>query len=198
MWKGAGDEFTGRGANPRAADGVKQGLGAAPLIDDSIGGYILRKLDVCPFSRFVPRNLAMKKKLVVAAIAGVSVAALALMQTFVWAQEAAAEPKYTIKEVMGQAHKDGLLQKVVDGDATPEEKALLLDLYLSLLENNPPQGDADAFHAKAGEAVVAAARAWSSAAKAPKRRSSERSTAPPATRTTSRRRSEPYTTLPAS
>jgi hypothetical protein len=100
----------------------------------------------------------MKKKLVVAAVAGVSVAALALMQTFVWAQEAAAEPKYTIKEVMGQAHKDGLLQKVVDGDATPEEKALLLDLYLSLLENDPPQGDADAFHEKAGEAVVAAAR----------------------------------------
>ena len=58
----------------------------------------------------------MKKTLLVAAAAGLSVAALALTQTFVWAQEAAA-PKYTIKEVMEQAHKGGLLQKVADGDA---------------------------------------------------------------------------------
>jgi hypothetical protein len=100
----------------------------------------------------------MKKKLVVAAIAGVSVAALALMQTFVWAQDAAAEPKYTIKEIMEAAHKGGLMQKVVDGDASDEEKAQLLDLYLSLLENEPPLGEPAAFHEKAAMAVVAAAR----------------------------------------
>jgi hypothetical protein len=100
----------------------------------------------------------MKKLLLAASAAGLSIAALALMQSFVWAQEAAAEPKYTIEDVMEQAHKGGLLQKVVDGEATPEEKTLLLDLYLSLMENDPPLGDADAFHAKAADAVVAAAR----------------------------------------
>ncbi len=102
----------------------------------------------------------MTKTLLASAVAGTMLAGGAL----VWAQEGGDDDskngaaKYAIKQVMEQAHKEGLLTKVVDGQASADEKALLLDLYLSLLENDPPKGDAQAFHAKAAEAVVAAAR----------------------------------------
>ncbi len=87
----------------------------------------------------------MKKTLLCAAIVGTLMAGGAV----VWAQAGDAKaPKYTIKEVMTKAHKDGLMKKVVEGQASPEEKAELLDLYLSLVEQDPPKGDAKAFHEK--------------------------------------------------
>jgi hypothetical protein len=101
----------------------------------------------------------MKKTLCAAVLAILLMAILSLTQALVWAQESGdSEAKYTIKEVMTQAHKEGLIQKVEKGEATAEEKAKLLDLYLSLLENDPPQGDAVDFKEKASAAVVAAAR----------------------------------------
>ena len=66
--------------------------------------------------------------------------------------------KHTIKQVMKEAHKDKLLNKVVEGDASKEEKDNLLDLYISLLENKPKKGDEDSWHIKAGTLVVAAAK----------------------------------------
>jgi hypothetical protein len=97
----------------------------------------------------------MKKTLFCAAIVGTLMAGGAV----VWAQAGdAKEPKYTIKEVMTKAHKDGLMKKVVEGQGSPEDKAQLLDLYLSLVEQDPPKGDAKDFHEKASAAVVAAAR----------------------------------------
>jgi len=53
-----------------------------------------------------------------------------------------AEPKYTIKEVMKLAHKDGLMKKVASGDGTKEDAEKLLELYTALGENKPPKGDA--------------------------------------------------------
>jgi hypothetical protein len=97
----------------------------------------------------------MKKSLFCAAIAGTLIIGGALA----WAQEGAeVAPKYTIKEVMTKAHKEGLMKKVGEGQASPEEKAMLLDLYLSLVEQDPPKGHAKDFHEKAGAAIVAAAR----------------------------------------
>lgn len=97
----------------------------------------------------------MKKTLFCAAIIGPILAGGAV----VWAQAGDAKaPKYTIEEVMEKAHKDGLMKKIVAGEGSPEDKAQLLDLYLSLLEQDPPQGDATDFHEKAATAVVAAAR----------------------------------------
>ena len=66
--------------------------------------------------------------------------------------------KHSIKEVMKNAHKDGLLKKVLSEDASAEEKLVLLDHDLSLLDNKPPKGDEDAWHQKTGAVVLAAAK----------------------------------------
>jgi hypothetical protein len=51
------------------------------------------------------------------------------------------EPKHTIKEVMKEAHKGGLMKKVATGKASDEEKKELVELYTSLSQNKPPMGD---------------------------------------------------------
>jgi len=68
------------------------------------------------------------------------------------------KPKYTIKEVMKEAHKEGLLKKVSSGKASKEEKEKLLALYIALHQNKPPQGDAKEF-ATQSEGIVSAAKA---------------------------------------
>ena len=67
-------------------------------------------------------------------------------------------PKHTIKEVMKQAHSSKLLNKVVDGTASKEEKDQLLDLYISLFENAPPKGERGDWMRKSGGLLYAAAR----------------------------------------
>ena len=74
------------------------------------------------------------------------------------ADDAASKPKHTIKEVMQNANKGGLLKKVLDGQATPGEKLALLDHYISLLENKPPKGDMDSWNELAGKAALASAK----------------------------------------
>ena len=68
------------------------------------------------------------------------------------------EPKHTIKDVMKTAHKDGLLKKVLAGDASQEEKLILLDNYISLVECEPPKGDMQSWQNLAGRAALAAAK----------------------------------------
>lgn len=51
------------------------------------------------------------------------------------------EPKYTIKEVMAKAHKEGLLKKVVSGKADEDERKELAELYTALSQNKPPMGE---------------------------------------------------------
>jgi hypothetical protein len=88
-----------------------------------------------------------------------------LIQVAVYAQNPdKPTPKHAIKEVMQGAHMPpegggkSLRERVIAGDASDEEKTQLLDLYISLLENDPPRGDAEAFHKKAGAVALAAAR----------------------------------------
>ena len=62
----------------------------------------------------------------------------------------------TVKQIMGKAHgKDGLRKKVIDGDASNEEKKALIDLYtaMTLLKSSNPNGDADDWKART-KAVV--------------------------------------------
>jgi hypothetical protein len=69
--------------------------------------------------------------------------------------------KHTIKEVMQAAHgREGarLRQKVIDGQATAEEKVQLMDMYLSLAENAPPRGSAEDWHTKTDALLVAAVK----------------------------------------
>ncbi|MEX0867453.1 MAG: hypothetical protein WD030_08840 [Pirellulales bacterium] len=68
----------------------------------------------------------------------------------------AADEEITVKDVMENAHKSGLLKKVANGQASDDEKAQLLALYKALAANEPPQGDADSWTAKTTVLVTAA------------------------------------------
>jgi hypothetical protein len=69
------------------------------------------------------------------------------------------KPRYTIKQVMKLAHdKDGVLEKVLSGKATDEQKKQLTELYVALAQNAPPRGDKEDW-GEATKRVVAAARA---------------------------------------
>jgi hypothetical protein len=74
------------------------------------------------------------------------------------AEEEGAKPKHTIKEVMKLAHKDGLLKKVTEGQASDAEKKQLLDLYVSMVEAKPEKGSEESWHKLAGSAAMAAAK----------------------------------------
>jgi hypothetical protein len=61
------------------------------------------------------------------------------------------KPKFTIAEVMDQAHsKTGLLKKVMSGQSSKAEKEELVGLYTALTLNKPPKGDPKSFKEKAG------------------------------------------------
>jgi hypothetical protein len=72
--------------------------------------------------------------------------------------DAGAKPKYTVKQVMTEAHKGGLLKKVLEGKASQEEKLALLDHYVSLTENKPLKGTQESWDQKTNAIVVAAAK----------------------------------------
>jgi hypothetical protein len=74
-------------------------------------------------------------------------------------EEEAAKPKHAIKDVMQTAHsREGVLRKVLGGEASQEEKLALLDLYVSLTENEPPRGEKEAWDTKVNAIVLAAAK----------------------------------------
>ena len=58
---------------------------------------------------------------------------------------------------MKQAHGEKLLNKVVDGNASKEEKDKLLDLYLCMLVNKPTKGEQQSWIMKSGRLMWAAA-----------------------------------------
>ena len=66
--------------------------------------------------------------------------------------------KHTIKQVMKGAHKEGLLKKVAAGNGNDYDKQELLDLYISLAQNEPPKGELDNWRTLTTNIVVAAAK----------------------------------------
>jgi len=78
----------------------------------------------------------MRKLVSFAAAAAVVIAASA---SFTSADDA--EDQVTIKQVMKEAHKDGLLKKVLSGKASEDDKKKLAELYAALASNTPPKGD---------------------------------------------------------
>lgn len=93
-------------------------------------------------------------------IVGVSCLALVVGAMMLPLAQAAEEtkPKHTIKDVMKLGHKDGLLKKILKGDASEDDKKKLLDLYISMVESKPSRGDINSWHNLAGKATVAAAK----------------------------------------
>jgi hypothetical protein len=109
----------------------------------------------------------MKFKSRLAACSLVAALGASLTYAVARAQEGDADepkPKHEIAEVMHGAHlpaEEGaksLRDRVLGGDATPEEKQELLDLYISLAENKPPKGELEAWQAKTGKILVSAAK----------------------------------------
>ena len=70
--------------------------------------------------------------------------------------QAGEKAKYTIKEVMKEAHKDGLLKKVASGNASETDKKHLAELYKALSQNTPPKGDAEDWKTRTVAMVKAA------------------------------------------
>jgi hypothetical protein len=71
-----------------------------------------------------------------------------------WAS--ADDPKYSIKDVMKEGHKNGLYKKVAQGKATKEEKEKLVALYTALAKDMPPKGDAAAWKKQTEDMLAAA------------------------------------------
>ena len=86
------------------------------------------------------------------------VAALPMSRIVADHHESGPKPKHTIKQVMKEAHKKKLLNKVMDGKASKEEKQKLLDLYVSLWENKPPKGEQKSWDKLTSGIVVATAK----------------------------------------
>ncbi len=84
---------------------------------------------------------------------GLAVLALGLLSggAFRAADKDAEEPKYSVRDVMRQAHRKPdkntptLADKVITGKADKDEQAKLLELYVALTANKPAKGDADAW-----------------------------------------------------
>lgn len=68
------------------------------------------------------------------------------------------KPKFTVKQVMQKAHKgkDALKNKVQAGNASAEEKKMLLGMYQALAKNEPPKGDKESWKEKTTALVKAA------------------------------------------
>jgi len=88
----------------------------------------------------------------------VSFVLVAVVWSVAVAAEDAAKPKHTIKDVMVNAHKEGLLKKVLAEQASQEEKLVLLDHYISLVECAPAKGDVNSWQNLAGKLALASAK----------------------------------------
>ncbi len=66
------------------------------------------------------------------------------------------EKKLTIKDIMDQAHKKGLIKKVATGKASEAETKKLQTLYTALSKLSAPQGDKKSWEEKTKALVVAA------------------------------------------
>ncbi|MBM4092161.1 MAG: hypothetical protein FJ276_22435 [Planctomycetes bacterium] len=143
-----------------AADGtwlepnVSRAEPAVPVLDTTnFPSHDTRRF---PFSSFHAGGSIMRRAATIVSVIGlcVGLAGFALANG-----EDGGKAKYTIKEVMKEAHGSKLLNKVIGGEASSEEKMKLLDIYVALLENKPAKGEEAGWQAKANAVVAATAKA---------------------------------------
>ena len=68
------------------------------------------------------------------------------------------EKRLTIKDIMKEAHKDGLIKKVATDKATKKETKRLHELYTEMAKLSPPKGDKKSWDEKT-KALVDSAKA---------------------------------------
>src|SRR5262245_18844405 len=83
--------------------------------------------------------------------------ALVSMFLILGSNDAGEKAKYTISEVMKEAHKGGLMKTVASGKASDAEKKKLVELYTALAKNDPPKGEKADWKTKT-DAMLAAAK----------------------------------------
>ena len=100
------------------------------------------------------------KKLVslsmMAGLLSVCLAAQAASLTF--SDDDPPKEKLTIKVIMKEAHKDGLIKKVATGKASEKETKRLHELYTEMAKLSPPKGDKKSWDEKT-KALVDSAKA---------------------------------------
>lgn len=69
--------------------------------------------------------------------------------------QAGDKAKYSISEVMLEAHKGGLMKKVAGGKANDDERKQLVGYYKALSQNMPPKGGAESWKKLTGALVKA-------------------------------------------
>lgn len=107
----------------------------------------------------MPWHLEVAMKRFLGSVAAVAFMSVMVLTALGFEAEQAPRAKHSVKEVMQGAHKSGLLKKVLQDEASQEEKLELLDHYVSLAENKPIKGDAKAWEEKTNAIVLAAAKA---------------------------------------
>jgi hypothetical protein len=123
---------------------------ASPLCGIRVEAFSTEWPTICSFAlamSVIPsyKEKSMRKigiRCVALAALGVLMTAFASVSSMM-AANADEKPKYTIKEVMEQAHKSGLLKKVSAGTADKADREKLAELYKALMESKPPKGDAE-------------------------------------------------------
>lgn len=142
-----------------AADGtwlaphVSRAGPVVPMLDTT--NFLSHDTRRFPFSSFNAGGTIMRRAATIVSVIGlcVGVAGFALANG-----DDGGKAKYTIKEVMKEAHGSKLLNKVTGGEASSEEKMKLLDIYVALLENKPAKGEEAGWQAKANAVVAATAK----------------------------------------
>jgi hypothetical protein len=110
-----------------------------------------RRVGAAQFVALIPFNHSKENAVQQVKVFGLALVALGLFGAgaFRAADKDKEDPKYSIKQVMVQAHKKkdknspSLSDKVLNGNATKDEQAKLLELYTALGANKPPKGDPD-------------------------------------------------------
>lgn len=102
------------------------------------------------------QNSKVLKRLVALGTASLCLGVLVSMSLAAGQDEA--KPKYTLKDIMKQHKKGGLLPKILSGEGTAEDKTALLDMYISMFETKPPKGEMDSWQHLAGASTLAAAK----------------------------------------
>ena len=107
----------------------------------------------------------MRKLIAVSAALVIAVTAMASYSGAADEQDAKkdAKPKHSVKDVMKKCMKGGLCKKVAGGQASDEEKQLLVEMFTSLAANKPPRGNAKSWKAKT-TALLKAAKSGDNAA----------------------------------